>query len=401
MAQATPFQNPSGVVKWRVQFRIDGKGRQETFETPKEAEVFASSVNRVGGKAARQLLESRNSRTATTFTLTEWVDKYLDPASGMLTGVEPSTRADYRRIAARSFLPMLGDIPIDEVSRDDIGAWVAWQEKQPKSRYKNGVVVALPRTKLAAKTIRNYHALLSNLFKAAVERNLRVDNPAKRVRVSEGVSKEAVFLSREEFARLYNEIPDYYKPLVAFLVGSQVRWSEATALQWRHLNTDTLPPTVRVHQAWKKPAGDEPSRISVTKTKMGRRTVSLWPELVAILGTPTASNDFIFQGRQNHDRLWYGMFRARAWDPAVQRAGLTQKPTPHDLRHTGASWLIADGKPLPYIQARLGHEDIRTTVNVYGHLLPDAHTEMADSLASTLSHVIPILTREVPRSIRA
>jgi integrase len=43
----------------------------------------------------------------------------------------------------------------------------------------------------------------------------------------------------------------------------------------------------------------------------------------------------------------------------------------HDLRHTHAAWLIAEGRPLPSIQARLGHESITTTIDRYGHLMPD------------------------------
>jgi integrase len=38
--------------------------------------------------------------------------------------------------------------------------------------------------------------------------------------------------------------------------------------------------------------------------------------------------------------------------------------------------------PLPYIQARLGHEKITTTVDTYGHLVPEAHLIMADALAA-------------------
>jgi integrase len=69
---------------------------------------------------------------------------------------------------------------------------------------------------------------------------------------------------------------------------------------------------------------------------------------------------------------------------------LRKNPNPHDLRHTHASWLIADGVPLPWVQARLGHENIQTTVSVYGHLQPDAHLQMADAIARTLSNVRPM-----------
>jgi integrase len=52
----------------------------------------------------------------------------------------------------------------------------------------------------------------------------------------------------------------------------------------------------------------------------------------------------------------------------------------HDLRHTCASLLIAANAHPKAIQDHLGHTDIQTTFNVYGHLLPQAH----DALSATL-----------------
>ena len=88
---------------------------------------------------------------------------------------------------------------------------------------------------------------------------------------------------------------------------------------------------------------------------------------------------------------------AKATDrEACEAAGvvlLGNAPNIHDLRHTHASWLISRGVPLPYIQARLGHEKITTTVDTYGHLVPDAHEQMASVVASTLATVA---VRELP-----
>lgn len=385
MASVNARRNPSGEIVWRVQARDSNrKLRQQTFLNDKAADKFKALVERLGWDGAIDVLNRRDGTTVPT--LQEWTDRYLDPTAGLLTGIEPGTRHGYRRIADSSFLPFLGDLPIDTISKQDVGRWVAWQEKQPSRRAGADAV-------LSAKTIRNYHALLSNILRAAKEHGVIPENPAHRTRLSKGLAREAVFLSRAEFARLYGATPAHYKPLVAFLVGSQCRWSEATALQWRHINYDTVPPTARIHQAWKKPSADEPTRISVTKTKMGRRTISLWPELISLLGEPGAPDEFVFQGPISGGRQWYSPFR-KVWDKAVTRAELNPRPTVHDLRHTGASWLIADGRPLPFIQQRLGHESIQTTISVYGHLLPDAQTEMADSMAGIMSNVLPRLALE-------
>ncbi|MED7922718.1 tyrosine-type recombinase/integrase [Nonomuraea sp. LP-02] len=52
------------------------------------------------------------------------------------------------------------------------------------------------------------------------------------------------------------------------------------------------------------------------------------------------------------------------------------KPTPdttfHDLRHTFASTALASGVPISEVSKWLGHESITTTVDLYGHLVPEA-----------------------------
>lgn len=52
----------------------------------------------------------------------------------------------------------------------------------------------------------------------------------------------------------------------------------------------------------------------------------------------------------------------------------------HDLRHTCAAWLIDAGAHPLQIKLRLGHKEIRTTMDTYGHLFPSAEPELADLL---------------------
>lgn len=56
MANISPRRHKNGTVSWRVQYRINGKGRQETFQTETAAERFQDLVHRVGGEQAREIL---------------------------------------------------------------------------------------------------------------------------------------------------------------------------------------------------------------------------------------------------------------------------------------------------------------------------------------------------------
>jgi len=362
--------------------------RQETFDNQKAADEYGKLVDRVGGAAAQQVLRSREARENASPTLREYTARYLNPETGLLTGIEPGTRAGYEKASQRSFLKILGDYPVDAIQKQDVGKWVEWQERQPS--------VNRPGKTVAAKTVRNYHALLSSVLASAVEEGIRKDNPAYKTRLTKGTKREGVFLTPDEFSTLLYFIPDRYEAFVLFLAHTGCRWGEATAVTWDDLNLRSVPPTVRIDEAWKKGPTGAPV-LKQPKSVKSRRTVSFDAELAhAIEALPRTSN-LVFPGPRSGGHLWYGRFRDSTWLPAVRKsqdrelceaAGLepiTKTPTVHDLRHSHASWLIADGIPLAYVQARLGHESINTTVGVYGHLQPDAHTQMAAAIGRTLS----------------
>ncbi len=83
-------------------------------------------------------------------------------------------------------------------------------------------------------------------------------------------------------------------------------------------------------------------------------------------------------------------FRQTIWNPTLERAGITFRVRPHDLRHAHASWLLAGGADLQIVKERLGHGSISTTEK-YLHTLPDADDTALDAFAKIRSR-----TRNVP-----
>ena len=57
----------------------------------------------------------------------------------------------------------------------------------------------------------------------------------------------------------------------------------------------------------------------------------------------------------------------------------------HDLRHSCASLLLANGVPMKQIQEWLGHSDFSTTANVYAHLDYNSKLSSADAMVNGLS----------------
>jgi integrase len=202
-------------------------------------------------------------------------------------------------------------------------------------------------------------------------------NPARGTRLGRSMPQEMVLITAAEFEAIHAQLPDYAKPLARFLVGTGMRWGEATALTWADVNLTVRPATARVMKAWKRGVNGSPE-LDFTKTRKSIRTVSLPPQVVAAMGAPGRPGDLIFPGPGGiGQQAWTKRFHRLAWYPAVEASGVGKRPRVHDLRHAQSSWLIAEGVPLPWIQQRLGHEKITTTVDTYGHLTPEAHEQMA------------------------
>ena len=69
----------------------------------------------------------------------------------------------------------------------------------------------------------------------------------------------------------------------------------------------------------------------------------------------------------------------REFQPALRMAGLRIVRF-HDLRHTYTSLLIAQGENIKFIQSQLGHASIQTTMDRYGHILPNTNKGVGERL---------------------
>lgn len=412
MASVTPLTRRHGYA-WRVQARDDQrKMRQETFygDDPRTVEAaarpFGQLVDRVGITEAARIRDARDAQSGNQVpTLAEWIDSYLDPEAGLLTGISPGTREAYRRMAAATIKPRLGELPVNEVTDLDVTRWIGWLEAQPSPRD--------PDQSLAMKTVRNHHGFLSQVLAAADKRGLRTGNPARGARLTRTRRSKMTVLSPSEFTTLVHFVPPAHRPLIMWLAGTGMRWGEATALTWGDIDRDARPALVHITKAWQKPAAGGGRVLGPPKTEAGERTISVPDQLLAELGRPGPGDELVFTTGAGTS-LWSSSFWTRVWKPAVDAANdpkacaamglvsIGKRPRLHDLRHSHVSWLIAAGRPLPYIQARVGHEKITTTIDVYGHLLPDAQQGDADAILTAMAGMFPQLeSADAPPAVPA
>ena len=102
-----------------------------------------------------------------------------------------------------------------------------------------------------------------------------------------------------------------------------------------------------------------------------------------LMSRPSDPNAFVFTA-PGGGPLRHNNFYNRHFKPAVVHAGLPTRTRFHDLRHTNAALLVAQGANPLSIKQRLGHSSITVTFDRYGHLFPELEQEMTERLDAAL-----------------
>lgn len=361
MASIRERPRKDGSTTWAVLWRDADTGTQtsRTFADEREARTLKDFLDANGNSfalAAKAATRMRSQAPSVATVVTEHVET--------LTGVLTGTRQKYERIAERHIVPQLGAYPVDTLSRADVSRWL------------NGL-------ELSAKSKRNVHSILSAALSEAVDRKLIPGNPAKGIKMPTGETRrEPVFLTPEQVEAIAEAIDPHYRTLITFLAGTGLRWSEATALNVHDLDLVGPHGMVSVTKAWKH--SDRTMTLGAPKTKRGKRTIALSRNLTQTMREHVAAmaTDALVFARPDGTVLRNDVFHKYTWAPALRACAevLPVAPRIHDLRHTHASWLIQNAVALTVIQRRLGHESIKTTSDVYGHLADDADRLAADVL---------------------
>lgn len=351
--------------RFKVRFWLNKKQTSESFDTKREAEDFAKLLDALGPQEALDRLYA-GEQTQKIPTLDELATAHIDS----LHHAEPGTRTKYRRLWDRTWGPKIGKTRIDRVTLDLLSKTFA----ELADDY-------------SEKSLKNQRGLLMGVLDRAVAEKHIPANPAKRrLRMPSGAvarhHDDMRILTPTEFATLEQGIAEHYRPLIRFLFGTGCRWGEAVALTV----ADVRLPNVTIRRAEKYSPGEY--RVAGPKTRRGRRTIALPVEIqtdLKALCEGRQSDDLVFTaiegGRVRHRTFW-----GRYWVEAAKKVP-EPRPRIHDLRHSHASWLLGRGVPIHVVQARLGHESIKTTVDTYSHLLPDAQKMAADAAALAFADV--------------
>jgi integrase len=378
-------------VTYQVRFRGAKGYEYRTFETLKEARGF-----REDSKAKRRAGRS-HSEIVTVF---QAVDKWLEICEKEgRHGREPVTKYtlenyEYRADIIKSYE---WTKKLTELERADLIEFRSWLLKRHSRE-------------VAHKALTSLHSA----FDEMVSREILPDNVAADIRVgSSSRYDETVAIPSEAEIRellaaadrlansrneVYSKAWQRYRPMLYLAVDSGMRPQEYLALP----RSNVKERGVAVDRALEG-SGTE---ITVTKTRAGRRFIDLNTETLEMVrhyaNHHAGENkwDLVFPadgGGWQSRRNWQRRGFARACEEAglgvekKNKRGETvfePKYTPYDLRHFYASILIDQRVNLKRIQTLMGHRDIKTTLNVYGHLIERVEAQ-AENRISALGYLRP------------
>ena len=332
-------------------------------------------------------------------------------ASRVAAGEVVKTRLERESTMIRDMAAFVGDVRLRDLTPQMVESLYAAIKCDKTER----------RGSCSGTTLHMYHVLLKQMLRKAVDYDLILRNPCDRVKAPRSDEPERRSLTVDEGARLLGCVDEAEADAYEWLAGKEARQAEWGNLFGRSfllgLNTISYAMAVRIGLAtgmrrgevfglcWGSVDLNQPCikvRQSLTvhgeakppKSKAGTRTVAIdattaahlrqWKERQAVellkLGirqgddTPVCISTRGGYVEMHNFERWWKAFRERCGFDGLKF---------HELRHTQATQLLANGVDMKTVQTRLGHSTASLTLNMYAHAIPE-NDEKAAALVGEL-----------------
>lgn len=286
-------------------------------------------------------------------------------------------RESYESIMKTHILPVVGNKRISDISVND--------------------VQAILDTTTSASYAKQTKSIINQVMQAAIADEIYTHpNPTKDPRlVMPTTVKKREAVPKDDLSAviaLLPHMPAELARILAILIMTGCRRGEALGACWQDIdwdaNTIHLQRVVRFHN-------NRPVVSEKMKTKAANRTVAIWPEFIPYLGDRKESGYLI---NDNGQPLSETMWRHR-WNNIIKylkEAGIEQRFTPHQLRHSYATMAANSGKIAPKVlQGMLGHANFQTTMNIYAGFDNEKVRESSHDLSAEYSKLAKKSCREV------
>lgn len=367
--------------RWQVAITLGrdlrGRVRRKFAYASTQAEA-TDLLRRLGGRAADGLLVATSTPTVAQY-LNEWLTDHSDQ-------LRPSTRRSYRHAIDAFLVPAFGTVRLEQLSPLIVQRWLREHKETSGARRRIALAHAVLRSALS-------DAQRLQLVTINAATLVQVPKPTSRAITPLDVGQARVFLTAASAHRL--------GALFSVALACGLRLGEATGLRWEDVDLSTG--EVRVRQQLQ--AVGKRLVLQDLKTENSRRTLTLPPLCVEALRTHhteqlkerlKAGGDWVETGLVFTTFARRGMGRKvggplhprnvlRTLHLILEAAGNLPRMRFHDLRHSAASLLIAEGVELVEVSKLLGHSQLRITSDLYTHLQRQTSARAAGLMEAILT----------------
>jgi integrase len=364
---------PSGIKSYVLKYPIGSRSRRITIGkhgplwTAEEARRRAVDLLRAvkeGRDPAAEKSEVRQDLTVAALT-----DLYVAEGPADKPNKKPSSWLTDRSNIDRHVKPLLGRKSVKALTKADIAKFQAdvatgKSKADIKTRPRGRAIVEGGRG-TAARCL----AVLAAILEFAVVRKLIPENPARGVPLLKGAKKER-FLSEAEVAVLAEAVSTMEAErklsaaaatAVRLLMLTGCRKSEILSLRWEWVDLDR-------------------GCLRLPDSKTGAKVVHLAAAAMRLLSELPRRSEHVLPAAKGSGH-YTGL--QKDWERIRDRAKLPGLRL-HDLRHSFASFAVADGNTLFMVGKVLGHKQARTT-EVYAHLTDDPVRAVAERTAARIA----------------
>jgi integrase len=327
---------------WSIRYEYAGRKKEELIGTLTMArKVLATRMAEIAdGKYG---IKRQKKILFRDFALGDYWKLYAEQR------LTESTRRDYWNRLHYRVLPKFGESFLHQVERRDIEAWLA------------GL-----RLELSDASVNRFLTLLKSIYRVAGEIGGIEHNPVKDIKLTREDNARIRYLSQEDYQRLIECAgAEQLRAAIILAIGTMLRRENLYGLKWSDVDMKNKKITIPASQAkgGKRIILPMIRDVNEVLTRLPRGLHSEYVLINPRTGT-----------RYNNMH--------KAFETAKRKAGISNLRW-HDLRHTGASWLVMSGVDLYVVQKLLGHSSIQVTER-YAHLAPDYQAMQAEKLGDFL-----------------
>ena len=336
-------------------------------------QVYGRTRAEVAGKVADLLSLNRKHIPAAPVEVTvqQYAESWLERLGS--SGLKPATVSNYRWVLGRHVLPHIGRHRLVALTPQHVRT----------------LLLAVSETGVSTRTVQLSRAVLRSMLADAERDQLIHRNVAALVKGPRVEREEVVPWTAAEAGQFLTSLEGHrLRPLFAVGVALGLRKGELLALRWQDVDLDVG--VLRVRATVQRLGKGVGLVTGSPKTARSRRTLPLPRVLVDALREHRRAQELEREEASSwHDSgLVFTTSKGtmieprnlnRFLDEAIARAGL-RRIRFHDLRHTCASLLLAQGVSPRVVMEVLGHSQMSMTTDLYGHVMPSSLRSAADAL---------------------